>query len=64
MKNEVSFNLRALWITAVFAATVALASYAQTRRWPIALPLAWLLHGIVSGDFRRNGPGGPRPHAR
>ena len=63
MKNQVTFNLRALWTTAIFAATVALASYAQTRRWWMAAPLAWLLHGIVGGDLRRGGLGGQRPDA-
>ena len=60
-EDQVTFNLRALWTTAIFAATVALASYAQTRRWWMAAPLAWLLHAIVSGDFRRSGPGGQGP---
>ena len=60
MKTRVNLNLPALWTTAAFAAAIALASYAQTRRWWVAASLTWILHGIVSGDFRR-GPGGQRP---
>lgn len=60
MKTQVNLNLQALWTTAAFAAAVALASYAQTRRWWVAAALTWILHCLVSGDFRRS-PGGQRP---
>jgi hypothetical protein len=63
MKNQVTFNFRALWTTAIFAATVALASYAETRRWWMAAPLGWLLHGIATGDFWRCAPASERPDA-
>jgi hypothetical protein len=61
MQNQVTFNFRALWTTALFAATVALAGYAETRRWWMAAPLVWLLHAFVGADFWRSGRAGERP---
>jgi hypothetical protein len=51
MPNRLTFHPTALFATLAFVATLGLARYAETRSWAIAVPLAWVLHGLVSGHF-------------
>jgi hypothetical protein len=52
MSNRVTFNPKALLATVGFVTVLGLASYAETRRWAVAAPLAWILHTFISGHFR------------
>jgi hypothetical protein len=57
MPNRVTFNPKALFATVAFVTALGLASYAETRRWAIAAPMAWILHTLVSGHFRTKSAG-------
>jgi hypothetical protein len=52
MPNRVTFNPKALLATATFVTALGIASYAETRRWAVASPIAWILHSFISGHFR------------
>jgi hypothetical protein len=49
---SVTFNPRALIATVAFATTVALACYADSRKWAIAPALVWLLSVGIERHFR------------
>jgi hypothetical protein len=46
MPNRVTFNPKALLATATFVTALGIASYAETRRWAVASPIAWILHSL------------------
>ena len=52
MPNRVTFNPKALFATVAFVTVLGLASYAETRKWAVATPIGWILHGLISGHFR------------
>jgi hypothetical protein len=52
MPNGVTFNPKALFATVAFVTALGFVVYAETRRWAVAAPIAWILHSFISGHFR------------